>query len=96
MPKKNSVSSALIDLEWAEVYAGRIRHELKLIARKLADHNSHVMNLELGRGAMALKAQMKEACKQVGEISKIAERSEKYWMSTIRKALQTKYGSKRS
>ena len=53
MPKKNSVSSALIDLEWAEVYAGRIRHELKLLARKLADHNSHVMNLELGRGAIS-------------------------------------------
>jgi hypothetical protein len=95
MPKKNSLSSALIDLEWARVYAGRIQHELKLIARKLADHNAHVMNAELARGALLLKAQMKEASQQVGGMSKIAAQSEKYWMTTIKKALQTKYADKR-
>jgi hypothetical protein len=95
MPKKNSLSSALIDLEWARVYAGRIQHELKLIARKLADHNAHVMNAELARGALLLKAQMREASQQVGGMSKIAAQSEKHWMTTIKKALQTKYADKR-
>ena len=91
MHKKNPVSSALIDLEWARVYAGRIQHELKLIARKLADHNAHVMNAELVKGATLLKAQMKEASQQVGGMSKIAAASEKQWVATIKKALQTKY-----
>ena len=95
MPKKNSLSSALIDLEWARVYAGRIQHELKLIAKKLADHNAHVMNAELARGAMALKAQMKQASQQVGKMSKIATQSERNWMSTIKKAIQTKYADRR-
>ena len=95
MTKKNPLSSALIDLEWARVYAGRIQHELKLIAKSLADHNAHVMNAELAKGAMLLKAQMKEASQQVGGMSKIATQSEKHWMSTIKKALQTKYADKR-
>ena len=95
MQKKNPLSSALIDLEWARVYAGRIQHELKLIAKSLADHNAHVMNAELAKGAMLLKAQMKEASQQVGGMSNIASLSEKNWMSTIKKALQTKYADKR-
>ena len=95
MTKKNPLSSALIDLEWARVYAGRIQHELKLIAKTLADHNAHVMNADLAKGAMLLKAQMKEASQQVGGMSKIAAQSEKSWMSTIKKALQTKFADKR-
>jgi len=95
MTKKNPLSSALIDLEWARVYAGRIQHELKLIAKTLADHNAHVMNAELAKGAMVLKAQMKEASRQVGGMSKIAAQSEKNWKSTIKKALQTKYSNNR-
>ena len=95
MQKKNPLSSALIDLEWARVYAGRIQHELKLIAKTLADHNAHVMNAELAQGATVLKAQMKEASRQVGGMSRIAAQSEKHWMSTIKKALQTKYSNKR-
>ena len=95
MHKRNPVSSALIDLEWARVYAGRIQHELKLIARTLADHNAHVMNAELVKGATVLKAQMKRASQQVGGMSKIAAASEKQWMTTIKKALETKYSDKR-
>jgi hypothetical protein len=95
MLKRNPLSSALIDLEWARVYAGRIQHELKLIAKTLADHNAHVMNAELAKGAILLKAQMKRAGQQVGGMSKIAAQSEKNWMSTIRKAIQTKYSDKR-
>ena len=95
MSKKNPLSSALIDLEWARVYAGRIQHELKLIAKTLADHNAHVMNADLAKGAMLLRAQMKEASQQVGGMSKIAAQSEKNWMITIKKALQTKYTNKR-
>lgn len=95
MQKKNPVSSALIDLEWARVYAGRIQHELKLIARTLADHNAHVMNAELVKGATVLKAQMKQASQQVGSMSKIAAQSEKHWVATIKKALQTKYADNR-
>ncbi len=95
MTKKNPLSSALIDLEWARVYAGRIQHELKVIAKTLADHNAHVMNAELAKGAMVLKAQMKEASRQVGGMGKIAAQSEKNWKSTIKKALQTKYSNNR-
>jgi hypothetical protein len=95
MSKKNPLSSALIDLEWARVYAGRIQHELKLIAKTLADHNAHVMNADLAKGAMLLRAQMKEASQQVGGMSKIAAQSEKNWMITIKKALHTKYANKR-
>jgi|SRR5579863_5793456 len=91
MHKKNPLSSALIDLEWTRVYAGRIQHELKLIAKTLADHNAHVMNADLAKGAVSLKARMKQASQQVGGMRKIAEQSEKNWMSTIKKALATKY-----
>ena len=95
MQNKNPLSSSLIDLEWARVYAGRIQHELKLIARRLADHNAHIMNAELAKGATVLKAQMKQAGQQVGGMRKIASQSERNWMSTIKKALQTKYSDKR-
>jgi hypothetical protein len=95
MHKKNPVGSALIDLEWARVYAGRIQHELKLIGKTLRDHNAHVMNAELVKGATVLKAQMKQASQQVGGMSKIAAQSEKRWMTTIKKALQTKYADTR-
>ncbi len=95
MPKNNSLSSVLIDLEWARVYADRIQHELKLIAGTLADHNAHIMNAELAKGAHLLKAQMKQASQQVGGVGKIAKQSEKNWMNTIKKALQTKYANHR-
>lgn len=95
MAKKSPLSSALIDLEWARVYAGRIQHELKVIAKTLADHNAHVMNADLAKRAMLLKAQMKKASQQVGGMSKIASQSEKNWMNAIKKALQTKYPDKR-
>ena len=95
MQKKNPLSSAIIDLEWARVYAGRIQHELKLIAKTLADHNAHVMNADLAKGAMLLRAQMKQASQQVGGMRKIAAQSEKNWMITIKKALQTKYSNER-
>lgn len=91
MQKKSPLGSALIDLEWARVYAGRIQHELKLIARTLADHNAHIMNAELVKSALLLKAQMKQAGQQVGEMRKIASQSERIWMSKIKKALQTKH-----
>jgi hypothetical protein len=95
MHKKNPQSVALIDLEWARVYAGRIQHELKIIAKTLTDHNAHVMNAELVKGATVLKAQMKEASQQVGGMRKIAAQSEKIWVATIKKALQTKYADVR-
>jgi hypothetical protein len=77
MKKKNPLSSALIDLEWARVYAGRIQHELRLIGNTLADHNAHIMNVELTKGTVLLKAQMKQASQHVGGMSKIAEQSKK-------------------
>jgi len=95
MPKKNPQSVTLIDLEWARVYAGRIQLELKTIAKTLADHNAHVMNAELVKGATLLKAQMKEASQQVGGMRKIAAHSEKVWVATIKQALQTKYADAR-
>ena len=70
MQEKNPLSSALIDLEWARVYAGGIQRELKLIAGTLADHNAHIMDAELVMGAIVLRAQMKQACQQVGGIAK--------------------------
>jgi hypothetical protein len=95
MQKKTPLSSALIDLEWSRVYAGRIQHELKLIGKTLADHNAHVMNAELVKGIMLLKDQIKQASKQVGAMRKIAEQSEKQWVATIKKALETKYSDQR-
>jgi hypothetical protein len=95
MQKKNPLSSALINLEWARVYAGRIQHELNLIARTLADHNAHIVNLELVRGAILLKTQMKQASQQVSGMSNVATQSEKDWMSRIKKVLQTKYSDER-
>jgi hypothetical protein len=68
--KDPSQQLPLIDLEWARVYASRIQHELKLFARRLADHNAHIMNAELAKGATVLKAQMKQAGQQVGGMIK--------------------------
>jgi len=80
-----------MDLEWARVYADRIKDELKLIAKTLSDLNAHAMHPHLVRGAVALKAQMKEATQQVGGMRKIASQYESNWMSTIKKALARKY-----
>jgi hypothetical protein len=80
-----------MDLEWARVYADRIKDELKLIARTLSDLNAHAMHPHLAKGAVALKAQMKEASQQVGSMRKIASQYESNWMSTIKKALARKY-----
>ena len=91
MPKAKPNSSTLMDLEWARVYADRIKDELKLIAKTLSDLNAHAMHPQLAKGAVALKAQMKEASQQVGSMRKIAGQYESNWMSTIKKALARKY-----
>jgi hypothetical protein len=91
MPKSKPTSSTLMDLEWARVYADRIKDELKLIAKTLSDLNAHAMHPHLVRGAVALKAQMKEASQQVGGMRKIASQYESNWVSTIKKALARKY-----
>jgi len=92
MPRlKPPTSSTLMDLEWARVYADRIKGELKLIARTLSDLNAHAMHPHLVRGAVLLKAQMKEASQQVGGMRKIASHYESHWMNTIKSALARKY-----
>ena len=91
MPKAKPTSSTLMDLEWARVYADRIKDELKLIAKTLSDLNAHAMHPHLVKGAVALKAQMKEASQQVGSMRKIASQYESNWMNTIKKALARKY-----
>jgi hypothetical protein len=91
MPKAKPTSSTLMDLEWARVYADRIKDELKLIAKTLSDLNAHAMHPHLVKGAVALKAQMKEASQQVGSMRKITSQYESNWMSTIKKALARKY-----
>src|ERR1035441_6701904 len=84
---KPPASSALLDLEWARVYADRIKGELKLIAKTLSELNVHGMHPHLAKGAVLLKAQMKHASQQVGGMRKIASQCESNWMDTIKKAL---------
>ncbi len=91
MPKAKPTSSTLVDLQWARVYADRIKDELKLIARMLSDLNAHAMHPHLVKGAVQLKAQMKQASQQVGGMRKIASQYEADWMNTIKKALARKY-----
>jgi hypothetical protein len=91
MPKAKPTSATLMDLEWARVYADRIKDELKLIAKTLSDLNAHAMHPHLVKGAVELKAQMKEASQQVGSMRKIANHYESNWMNTIKKALARKY-----
>ena len=91
MPKPKPTSSTLMDLEWARVYADRIREELKLIGKTLSDLNAHAMHPHLVKGAVLLKAQMKEASQQVGGMRKIASQYESSWMNTIKRALERKY-----
>jgi hypothetical protein len=91
MPKAKPTSSTLMDLEWARVYADRIKDELKLIAKTLSDLNAHAMHPHLVKGAVLLKAHLKEASQQVGGMRKIASQYESNWMSTIKKALERKY-----
>ena len=91
MPKAKPTSSTLMDLEWARVYADRIKDELRVIAKTLSDLNAHAMNPHLAKGAVLLKTQMKQASQQVGSMRKIADLSESHWMSTIKKALARKY-----
>jgi hypothetical protein len=91
MPKAKPSSSTLMDLEWARVYADRIKDELKLIAKTLSDLNAHAMHPHLVKGAVLLKAQMKDASQQVGGMRKIASQYESNWMNTIKKALERKY-----
>ena len=93
MPKAKPTSSTLVDLEWARVYADRITDELRLIARTLSDLNAHAMHPQLVKGAVLLKAQMKEASQQVGGMRKIAGQVESHWMNTIKKALARKHPS---
>lgn len=91
MPKAKPTSSTLMDLEWARVYADRIKDELKLIAKTLSDFNAHAMHPHLVKGAVALKTQMKEASQQVGSMRKIAGQYESNWINTIKSALARKY-----
>ena len=91
MPKAKPTSATLMDLEWARVYADRIKDELKLIAKTLSDLNAHAMHPHLVKGAVTLKGQMKEASQQVGSMRKIASQYESHWMNTIKKALARKY-----
>jgi hypothetical protein len=91
MPKAKPTSSTLMDLEWARVYADRITDELKLIAKTLSDLNAHAMHPQLVKGAVLLKAQMREASQQVGGMRKIAGQVESHWMNTIKKALARKH-----
>ena len=91
MPKAKPTSSTLMDLEWARIYADRIKDELKLIAKTLSDLNAHAMHPHLVKGAVLLKSQMKEASQQVGGMRKIASQYEADWMNTIKKALARKY-----
>ena len=91
MPRAKPHSSTLMDLQWARVYADRIKHELALIAQTLSDLNVHATHPHLVKGAMVLKAQMKEASQQVGGMRKIASQYESNWMNTIKKALARKY-----
>jgi hypothetical protein len=90
MPKAKPTSATLVDLEWARVYADRINEELRLIAKTLSDLNAHAMHPHLVKGAVLLKAQMKEASQQVGGMRKIAGQVESQWMNTIKKALARK------
>ena len=76
---RKPISGALIDLEWARVYAGGIQAELKLIAAAVADHNLHGSNPELITGAALLRAQMKRASKQIGEMREASSRLEGLW-----------------
>lgn len=91
MPKAKPTSATLMDLEWARVYADRIKHELKLLGRTLSDLNAHAMNPHLVKGAISLKAQMKAASQQIGSMRKIADQVESNWMNTIKKALARKH-----
>jgi len=91
MPKAKPISCTLMDLEWARVYADRIKDELKLIAKMLSDLNAHAMNPHLVKSAVLLKKQMKEASQQVGAMRQIASQYESRWMDTIRTALAQKY-----
>lgn len=88
---KPPASSALIDLEWARVYADRIKGELKVLAKTLSELNVHGMHPHLAKGATLLKAQMKEASHQIGGMRKIADQFESNWVNTIKKALARKY-----
>lgn len=83
-PRK-PISGALIDLEWARVYAGGIQLELKLIAAAIANLNLHVSNPELIRGAALLRTSMKRASKQVAEMREISSRFEGPWRKPEKK-----------
>lgn len=95
MPKAKPISSTLVDLEWARVYADRIKDELKLIARTLSELNAQATHPHLVKGAVLLKAQMKQASQQVGEMRNIACQYEVDWMNTIKKALAAKKTSEK-
>ncbi len=88
---KPPASSASIDLQWARLYADRIKGELKLLAKTLSDLNVHGMHPHLAKGAVLLRAHMKEASQQLGGMRKIASQFESNWVNTIKKALARKY-----
>lgn len=84
------LSKPLVDLEWARVYADRIEDELKLIADSLTALNGHVMNPQIVKGAVTLRAQMKQASQQVGTMREISSQIENQWKETIKRALRLK------
>jgi hypothetical protein len=82
---RKPISGALIDLEWARVYAGGIQLELKLIAGAIANLNLHVSNPELIKRAALLRRLMKRASKQVGEMREVSSRFEGPWRKPEKK-----------
>jgi hypothetical protein len=84
------LSKPLVDLEWARVYADRIEDELKTIADSLTALNGHVMNPQIVKGAVTIRAQMKRASKEVGAMREISSQIENQWKDTIKRALRLK------
>jgi hypothetical protein len=91
MPLDKPLSKALVDLQWARVYADRIEEELKLVANSLTALNGHVMNPQFVKGALVLRGQMKQASKQVGAMREISRQIENRWKNTIKHALSLKH-----
>ena len=91
MPLEKPLSKALVDLQWARVYADRIEEELRLIANSLIALHGHVMNPQFVKGALVLRGQMKQASKQVGAMREISSQIENRWTTTIKHALSLKH-----
>jgi hypothetical protein len=86
MSNKKTMSTTVLDLEWARIYAGTIQEELILISKNIATHQ---MSPQLKEGAVLLRAQMKFAAKHVGELREISGRIEDNSKNTKKRALLT-------